>query len=176
MFLAFKELLFYLWVALLLFKNQILTFTSPKAYVPEMIFWIQIFEHLLHVVDSYLFICLVIKLAIHDEYHTSSQDVMVTEIFVYSLWLKTHLFLLFSPSWCLVYDLFLVELHLFEDWLCSRSIFRFPNHFWLCCSCPPFTEAFYRWVVTKEFDFLETKLDILKSLKPQKVERVWTSR
>ena len=52
------------------------------AYVTEIVFWIQIFKHLLHVVVSHLFIGLVIKLAIYDEYHTSSQDVMVTEIFV----------------------------------------------------------------------------------------------
>ena len=81
-FLAFKELLFYFWVTLLLLKNQILTLTSPKANVAEMIFWVQIFENLLYVVVSNLFIGLVIKLAIYDEYHTSSQDVMVTEIFV----------------------------------------------------------------------------------------------
>ena len=83
-FLAFKELLFYFWVTFLLLKNQILTLTSPKAYVPEMVFWIQIFENLLNTVISNLFIGLIIKLAIYDEYHTSSQDVMVTEVFVYS--------------------------------------------------------------------------------------------
>ena len=83
-FLAFKELLFYFWVTLLLLKNQILTLTSPKAYVAEMIFWVQIFENLLYVVVSNLFIGLVIKLAIHNEHYTSSQDVMVTKVFVYS--------------------------------------------------------------------------------------------
>ena len=82
--LAFKELLFYFWVTLLLLKNQILTLTSPKAYVAEMIFWVQIFENLLYVVVSNLFISLVIKLAIHNEHYTSSQDVMVTKVFVYS--------------------------------------------------------------------------------------------
>ena len=83
-FLAFKELLFNFWVTLLLLKNQILTLTSPKAYVAEMIFWVQIFENLLYVVVSNLFIGLVIKLAIHNEHYTSSQDVMVTKVFVYS--------------------------------------------------------------------------------------------
>ena len=83
-FLAFKELLFYFWVTLLLLKNQILTLTSPKANVAEMIFWVQIFENLLYVVVSNLFIGLVIKLAIHNEHYTSSQDVMVTKVFVYS--------------------------------------------------------------------------------------------
>ena len=83
-FLAFKELLFYFWVTLLLLENQILTLTSPKAYVAEMIFWVQIFENLLYVVVSNLFIGLVIKLAIHNEHYTSSQDVMVTKVFVYS--------------------------------------------------------------------------------------------
>ena len=82
--LAFKELLFYFWVTLLLLKNQILTLTSPKANVAEMIFWVQIFENLLYVVVSNLFIGLVIKLAIHNEHYTSSQDVMVTKVFVYS--------------------------------------------------------------------------------------------
>ena len=90
-----------------------MTLSSNKANIAEIVFWIEITKHVKHVFVCDFFVGLVIKLAVDYEDHTTSQNVMMAQVLVYSKGLEAALFW-FYTSWCLVNDLFLEVLHLFE--------------------------------------------------------------